>query len=225
MKSSCYSIVLIGLFGVVGHSQSLAARHATQLVTPTLENLYSFQTVSDGYDPQGGLVRDDKGNLYGTTSQGGKYNYGTVFKLIPPPHGSTEWTHNILYSFSSVSPTDGGFPSGSLVLDAAGSLYGTTYEGGGPGASGTVFKLTPPSAAGGHWTETILYAFPTSGIYNISGLTADAQGNLYGTGYNSAGADYGGVFQLSPPTEPGGTWTETTLYTFRGPSLPIRTGA
>jgi len=132
----------------------------------------------------------------------------------------------VLYSFCSASGcTDGYFPGGGLVFDAAGNLYGTTFEGGEYGP-GTVFQLTP--GANGTWTETVLYNFcPVSGCADGAGptdgsLIFDAAGNLYGTTQNggvdgidcSGGTGCGVVFELSPRGN--GTWTETVLYAFQG---------
>jgi len=99
--------------------------------------LYSFAgPPNDGDGPQAGLVRDAKGNLYGTTMGGGLYGVGTVFELSPS--GGT-WTERILHNFSG---SDGAVPVGGLVRDSAGNLYGTTYEGGTYNA-GVIFKIAP----------------------------------------------------------------------------------
>jgi uncharacterized repeat protein (TIGR03803 family) len=94
----------------------------------------------DGYRPLAGLVSDDSGNLYGTTNQGGAYGVGTVFELSPTPEGA--YAEQILHSFGD-GRQDGYQPYyGSLILDAAGNLYGTTVEGGAY-QGGTVFEITP----------------------------------------------------------------------------------
>ena len=122
--------------------------------------------------------------------------------------------------------SDGAFPKAGLIIDSQGALYGTTYEGGDNGY-GTAFKLTPTPKGPTAWTETVLYSFCQSadcidGSYPEAGLTADAQGNLYGTTYNGGGSvlqgtlNFGTVFQLTPPA-PGQTkWTEKVLYAFTG---------
>ncbi len=119
--------------------------------------LYSFAGGSDGAWPQAGLLADSVGNLYGTTTYGGASNYGTVFKLSPPAVAGGAWTETVLYSFA-YDGKDGFYPGAGLIADSAGNLYGTTGNGG-ASASGTVFKLSPPAAAGGAWTETVLYYF------------------------------------------------------------------
>ncbi len=92
-----------------------------------------------GMNPQAGLILDSSGNLYGTTSQGGLHNGGTVFELMP---NNGKWTENVLRGFSKGSNNNGTSPEASLILDGAGNLYGTTRLGGSKGW-GTVFEITP----------------------------------------------------------------------------------
>src|ERR1039458_4539934 len=172
--------------------------------------LHSFQNDgADGVDPYAGLIFDGAGNLYGTTWQGGTYGYGTVFELTPTAGGT--WTENVLWSFGS--GTDGTSPVAGLIFDAVGNLYGTTLQGGTYGY-GTVFELTP--AAGGTWTEKVLYSFGsgTDGANPYAVLIFDAAGNLYGTTYfgGSSDAGNGTVFEVSPSA--GGVWTEHVLHRF-----------
>jgi len=109
--------------------------------------LYTFQDGADGAVPAAGLVMDQQGNLYGTTSGGVAGGAGTVFELSPSGGG---WTFNLLYSFSGCyGPLISVFPPGcgsqdSLIIDSAGNLYGTTVS---PGANGlgSVFELTYPN--------------------------------------------------------------------------------
>ncbi len=107
-------------------------------------------------------------------------------------------------------------PTGSLIADSSGNLYGTTQRGGASsGSYGTVFELSPPTTTGGSWTETILYNFQfTDGAYPADALVFDAQGNLYGTTYGGGSGTNGTVFELSPPAAPSGPWTETVLWSF-----------
>ncbi len=154
--------------------------------------LYSFSGAGDGGDPDlAGLVRDNQGNLYGTTHFGGTYGYGTVFKL-----DSTD-VETVLYSFTGVGG-DGAGPSGGVVRDAQGNLYGTTESGGaygGPFGYGTVFKIDTTGK------ETVLHSFSGSDGYQPwAGVILDAQGDLYGTTrQGSQGVDGGPglVFRLS----------------------------
>jgi len=101
--------------------------------------LYSFGPHSGVLGPTHGLSFDAFGNLYSTTYQGGPHGYGTVWELTHKTGGG--WSERILYSFLGESHGDGAFPDAGVVVDAAGNLYGTTYQGGFNGA-GTVFELT-----------------------------------------------------------------------------------
>jgi uncharacterized repeat protein (TIGR03803 family) len=190
--------------------------------------LYSFKSDGkDGWYPDG-LVFDDAGNLYGTTSEGGNYGYGAVFELTPG--AGDAWTETLLYNFCSGGwpCSDGAYPAlGSVIVDADGKLYGTTSEGGAYGTTclgagcGTVFALSPNGD--GTWSETVLHNFNDDGKDGwqpTAGLTFDATGNLYGTtsfgGSSKVGAcrniGCGTVFELTPSTN--GTWTEKVLYSF-----------
>jgi uncharacterized repeat protein (TIGR03803 family) len=114
--------------------------------------LYNFTEKYPGaYYPESGLLIDAAGNLYGTTQAGGTSNVGTVFELTLKAGGG--WTETVLHNFAG---GDGSNPCSGLIFDAAGNLYGTTQAGGTHG-SGTVFELIP--AAGGSWTEKVLYSF------------------------------------------------------------------
>ena len=115
-------------------------------LTPQVEGewvetiVHSFEPSNwDGGNPYGGLEIDAAGNLYGTTSQGGKFNYGTVFELTPKTGGG--WSEKLLHVFSN-NGKDGYYPYCSPLLDAAGNLYGVTYQGG-THNSGTVFEIAP----------------------------------------------------------------------------------
>ena len=168
--------------------------------------LHSFAGGTDGAMPQGMLIRDKAGNLYGTTTAGGAAGLGTVFKIL----GKKE---TVLYSFAGGQ--DGATPQAGLAPDAAGNLYGTTVAGGTHG-NGTVFRLAPPAIQGGSWTETVLYSFGASpdGAAPVAGVTVDTAGNLYGTTSANGAYGYGTVFQLTPGTG----WTETTLHSFKNGS-------
>jgi uncharacterized repeat protein (TIGR03803 family) len=95
--------------------------------------LYSFcsqTSCTDGLGPAAGLIMDGAGNLYGTTESGGSQNHGTVYRLAPTSAG---WSETVLYSFcSQTNCSDGDFPLAELIMDGAGNLYGTTYDGGNP---------------------------------------------------------------------------------------------
>jgi len=169
--------------------------------------LHSFASGADGQQPEGTLIFDSAGNLYGTTQYGGAYNVGTVFELRSTAGGS--WAEKVLHTFGS--GTDGTYPIGGVTFDAAGNLYGTAQFGGANG-DGTVFELTPK--AGGGWTETTVHSFDNraDGAEPVASVIFDAAGNLYGTTYSGGTYLYGTVFKLTPTG--GGGWTETTLHSF-----------
>jgi uncharacterized repeat protein (TIGR03803 family) len=167
--------------------------------------LHDFNSA-DGANPLGGLIFDAEGNLYGTTSAGGAYNDGIVFELTPTHLGG--WAEKVLHTFDR-NGVDGAYPWSSLIFDAAGNLYGTTFQGGsGTISQGTVFQLSP--GADGHWAETVLVTFSDNNPWGSPIL--DAAGNLYGATH--AGGLYGAgiVFELTPIT--GGGWTEAVLHNF-----------
>jgi uncharacterized repeat protein (TIGR03803 family) len=116
--------------------------------------------------------------------------------------------YKILHRFSG---DDGIHPWGSLIFDAGGNLYGTTYQGGAFGG-GAVYELSPLS--GGGWKESVIYSFTggADGFNPVAGLTFDQVGNLYGTTINGGTAGFGNVFKLAPNSN--GTWTESVLYSF-----------
>jgi uncharacterized repeat protein (TIGR03803 family) len=192
----------------------------TRAVAQTETVLYSFGGVldSNGSSPEAALVRDAAGNFYGTTLYGGSYSfegdfgYGTVFELSPMAGGG--WTETVLHSFN-YDGVDGVSPQSSLVLDAAGNLYGTTY-GGGAYELGTVFELSP--TAGGGWSEAILHSFnnPGDGCTPTGGLALDSAGNLYGTTIFGGRYNGGTVFEFSPAA--GGGWAEKILHHFNDSS-------
>jgi uncharacterized repeat protein (TIGR03803 family) len=188
--------------------------------------LYSFRGFVNGdlQNPNGGLTIDRVGNLYGTTPGiPHQKNYGSIFQLVPPSAPGGPWTENVIFVFQR-SYAQGAAPNGQMLIDNKGNLYGTTFEGGMPTNSGTVFKLTPPAAPGGTWTETVLHNFDGligsgDGAYVSAGLVVDAHNNLYGeTLGSSVGCDCGLVYELMPPTNGNSAWTEVILYYFQGPT-------
>lgn len=181
--------------------------------------LYSFQGASDGAFPAGALVLDKKGNLYGTSSGGGKFRAGTIFKLSPPAKKGHPWTEAVLHAFSATN--DGYFPV-TLSIDSLGNLYGV--EPGYPVTFGKVFELSPPAKKGGAWPFNVLYQFKGGaqhdGTRPVGGVALSAWGNLYGvtaTGGLGSGCNADGcgtVYQLTPRKN--GSWTEKVLYMFTG---------
>jgi uncharacterized repeat protein (TIGR03803 family) len=152
--------------------------------------LHTFVPAQDGGWPHAGLTMDAAGNLYGTTSTYGPNLGGTVFELSPMNGG---WNFNVIYALSGSS---GDGPAGSLLLDSAGNLYGTTQLNGAYD-EGSVFKLTPQN---GTWVYTALHDFTVGddGAEPKGNLLMDSSGNLYGM--TSYGGRYGGgtVWEITP---------------------------
>jgi len=145
------------------------------------------------------LVRDSSGNLYGTTSSGGAYSYGTVFKL----DSAGAWTD--LHSFNG---EDGVFPQGGVLLDALGNLYGVTWQGGDDGC-GVVFELDTNGSL--NWLHSFVYG-SVDGMYPVAGLAFDPTGNLYGTTPKGGAYGYGVVFKLTLGVD--SEWSERVLHAF-----------
>jgi len=163
--------------------------------------LHAFTGGADGENPVAGLVRDAKGNLYGTTGQGGALCCGTLFAVTPSD------TETVLFNFNYA---DGSGPGPNRLVRAGGNFYGTT-SGGGTSGSGTVFEVTSKG------TEKVLYSFTgaADGAAPYGGVIRDATGNLYGTTFQGAGLgcnDYGcgTVFELTPAGQ------FKVLHTFTG---------
>jgi len=163
--------------------------------------LYPFTGNGGGSAPNGSLIFDSKGNLYGTASN-------VVFELSPQAGGV--WTEQVLYTFSG--ETDPNTPNGGLIFDKSGNLYGTSSSGGAYDAYGTVYELSPP-ASSGPWTEQILHSFNNNfvdGYRPLGSLVFDANGNLYGTTSYGGVNGMGTVFELTPGS--GGVWTENIIF-------------
>ncbi len=165
--------------------------------------LYSFLGLStnDGFQPDGAVIFDTAGNLYGTTVSGGTNGGGIAFELTPS-NGS--WGESVLYNFSNNDI--GSYPDTSLVVDQSGNLYGMTW------IHGSVFELT---RSNGDWNASALYTAAYFG--SGAALTMDQAGNLYGVscvGSNGGnGSGDGFVFKL---TKSNGNWTLTDLHDFNG---------
>jgi uncharacterized repeat protein (TIGR03803 family) len=160
--------------------------------------LYSFTGGSDGGYPLAGVIRDSKGNLYGTTNGGGASYAGVVFKV------DTSGNETVLYSFTGGS--DGGYPLAGVIRDSKGNLYGTTNGGGASGA-GVVFKVDT------FGNETVLYSFTggSDGGYPLwVVLVRDSAGNLYGTTNGGGASGAGVVFKVNA------AGNETVLHSFTG---------
>lgn len=207
------------LFGTTRLGGDCGSGTVFELIPPTLPNIIWEKKIlhhfcgppDDGAFPAAGLIMNSSGDLLGTTFNGGAHTWGTVFELSYNS-GLGTWTEHVLHSFGAVA--DGMNPSGSLIMDSFGNLYGTTIQGGLYG-EGTVFRV---SCSDGSCTETSIYAFlgGEDGRTPYGRLVMDSHGNLYGTtsaGGGGSGCNFnpaGTVFKLSP----GLPWTKTILHKF-----------
>jgi uncharacterized repeat protein (TIGR03803 family) len=207
-RKSWWGIGTMFAFALLGAGQVASAQG-----TP-YEVIHDF-TGSDGGYPWGSLILSASGNLYGETALGNKTNEkcgedgcGTVFELSKNPAGG--WKRTVLHAFSG---SDGFDPSGGLVFDGAGNLYGVTIHGGLYNA-GVLFELSPGS--GGGWMLTLLHNFggPGDGASAWGRPVFDGGGNLYGTAVTGGASGSGVVYELSPTLT--GTWNETLIYNFTG---------
>lgn len=138
-----------------------------------------------GTAPKGNLFKNDDGNFYGVTSEGGTNNYGTIFMLTP----AGEIT--MLKQFSYYA--DGANPTGELVKGADGYLYGTTSSGG-TNSYGTIFKIS----VSGDFSVIKHLSYTTDGAHPYGHLTLASDGNFYGITYNGGSTGAGTIFKLTP---------------------------
>ena len=197
---------MLALAIVLGLALARASVHGQRFTL-----LHSFTGNPDGANPNGGLIRDSAGNLYGTSVWGGAFNWGTAFKL--------DKTGKEALPYSFTGGADGAQPFGGLIRDAAGNIYGASAPGGdlscmSGGANtgcGTVFKLDSKGK------QTVLHAFTgiPDGAYPNGNLIQDAKGNFYGTTGNGGGLcgiGCGTVFRVDA------TGKESVIYRFSGSS-------
>jgi len=192
-----------------GEAFKLKQHGSSWLYTP----LFNFPIVGN-IDPQSPLLIAPDGTLVGTLF----YNYGCdpcggVFHLYPsqtaPRSVLQPWNGELLHNFTNGN--GGGGPSGALLMDAVGNIYGTTEDGGAAGL-GTIYQLQH-----GTWNETVIFSPPdhTYGVLPLNGVVADSSGNLYGVFQRGGPNGPGAVYELS---NSGGSWTEQTIYAFVGGS-------
>jgi uncharacterized repeat protein (TIGR03803 family) len=163
--------------------------------------IHSFRPDDgNGCNPLQGVILDTVGNLYGTTNiASGYFNYATVFELTP---SDGRWGFTLLYTIPfptrpNYSCYETGAPAGSMAMDGAGNLYGTT-QGAGEYGYGSIFKLTQSN---GTWNYTTLHNFQDNGVDGFvpcGGVTLDASGKLYGTTFRGGPEFYGTVFEITP---------------------------
>jgi uncharacterized repeat protein (TIGR03803 family) len=151
--------------------------------------LHAFEAFpsQDGGVPMASLIRDSLGDLYGTTSEGGASNQGTVFRLKGDGTG-----YATLHSFAG-GTLDGSAPHASLVLDGAGNLCGTTAFGGSFNL-GTLFTMRGDGTG-----YAVLHSFQgggSEGSYPGVALVGDGADNLYGTTASGGAVDLGTVFTI-----------------------------
>jgi len=190
--------------GANNFSPGTVFRMTTAGILTTVYNFCALTNCADGYVPYAGLTLALDGNFYGTTTLGGTYNIGTVFKITPD---------GVLTPIHSFNGLEGAYPYAPLVQAADENFYGTTSAGGDlrcrpPDGCGTVFKTSPRGKL------TKLHSFCTKtncpdGEAPYAGLVQADDGNFYGT--TLAGGSMSGVgtvFRITPEGE------LTTLYTF-----------
>ena len=197
-----YTTVYGGGLHYSGYVIELTPSHGSWI--STVIHYFDLDSGDAAY-PQAGLVIDQSGHLYGTSTRGGDgLAAGTVFELSPNGSG---WTETLLHSFQE---TDGNEPQAPLIFDRQGNLYGTTFAGG-PNQWGVVFELSP---TGQGWTFNLLWSFAEQGDGGDllrAPVSVDVNGNLYGTTFHTGCCGAGTVFELSPAS---GGWSETVLHTF-----------
>ena len=161
------------------------------------------------------MTRDGQGNLFGTTSEGGTFGYGTFFELVAPSLGSKQWQMEVLYSFKG---GDSGYGPSGLTSDSQGNLYGV-MDGGGASNNGVAFEMVHPTAGSASWKAKVLYQFKggRDGSNPNGAMAIDATGALFGTTM-SGGTGFGAIFKLTPPVDGKGKWGENVLLRFKGGS-------
>jgi hypothetical protein len=195
------------IYGVTNGGGEYAAGTVFELMPSadgqwTEKILYSFgASATDARDPAG-IILDGSGRLFGTTTEGGDHGYGrtlrgygTVFELSQSTTG--DWEETILYNFNRFTPA-GSYPYAGPILDSAGNLYGTNYDGG-QYLAGTAWELSPTTQ--GEWTVTTLHDFgaPYDGSEPSAPLAFDGNGNLFGTTLGGPQGSSGGVlFEITP---------------------------
>ena len=173
---------------------------------------WTEKVIYDINSTHSGLTQGPPGTIYGTT-------YGTVYELTL--NGSGVWVPNVLFTFNPADfATEGSNPVGTLVLDSAGNLYGTTLTGGANNA-GVVYRLSPGN---GGWTETLLYSFGGNAQYGpnganpFAGVVLDSGGNIYGTTKAGGEKGAGTIYELVAPAGGKSNYKEHIVFNFNGKS-------
>jgi uncharacterized repeat protein (TIGR03803 family) len=155
--------------------------------------IFNFTTAAQGTDPNGTLAFDSAGNLYGTTTKGGKYSDGVVYKLTPPAKGTT-WTEKVIANLGAVNAN----PLGGVVLDSKGNVYGTGSQGGTKNNAGSVFELVAPTGSATTYTAKTLLTFNGEDGNEPEASLTLVNGYLYGTTYTGGSDGLGAVIQVNP---------------------------
>jgi len=189
-------VVIAILFALVG-TAVLAGAAEKETV------LYQFSRKANGYGPQGPEVMDALGNIYGVASEGDLSGQccGAIYELSPKAGGG--YSYSTIYTFTGIGADN--FPTGTLTMDAAGNLYGTTA-----GGYNEIYRLSPNGSGG--WSESVLYVGSASG-FEFSSVAVDAAGNVYSVAAIGGANNKGFVLELSPS---GSTWTFQDIYDFDG---------
>ncbi|MGH9419318.1 MAG: choice-of-anchor tandem repeat GloVer-containing protein, partial [Thermoanaerobaculia bacterium] len=184
----------------------------------TLKTLHSFckwTNCNDGVEPVGGVLRDQSGNLYGTTDAGGKYSDGVVFKLVP--NGDGTYKESVLHNFCGLNCAGGAggkAPWAGLIMDVDGNLYGTTHNGGKYNDAGVIFKLTHATSG---WSLTVLHNFCkqtncTDGKAPQTALVMADSRHFFGTTPGGGAHGDGTAYELTHNMD--GTWKYEVIYSF-----------
>jgi len=190
--------------------------------------IYSFTGGSDGHSPTTALVLGRTGSLFGVSTDV-QTPTPRIFELTPPVSSGGIWQFSVIHSFTA----NQGISGSELTIAPSGELVGTMSAGpSGPGFEGFVFTLVQGSP-GGEWKETVVYAFPNAPAANVplAPVVIGKGGVLYGTSVGGGQYSSGTVYELIPPTSPGGSWTQTILHAFRfnsdgfSPRAPVTIGA
>ncbi len=176
-------------------------------VLPTFATLVNFDNTN-GAGPEAGLIADANGDLFGTAVGSPEYPDGTVFEIAKTATGYAS-APTTLVSFNGM---DGYAPTASLITDADGDLFGTTYEGG-ANDDGTVFELVNNGGGSSYTLMTLVSFDVTNGSHPSAGLITDANGDLFGTTYEGGVNDDGTVFEIEK-TANGYASTPTILVSF-----------